>query len=120
MDLRQALWVFFGFSGRLSRQAFALAGLLLYMIRFYPIYRMFSVQDDEEALTYWAGVFMLMLSVLVVSHIALAAKRLHDFNRSGWFSLLFIVGDIIAFIALCLPRGDPGPNRYGERTNAPR
>lgn len=120
MDLRQVLWVFFGFSGRLSREAFALAGLLLYVIRFYPIYRMFQVQGDEEALTYWAGVFMLMLCVLVFSHVALAAKRLHDFNRSGWFSLLFLVGDIVAFAVLCLPRSTQGPNRYGERTNAPQ
>ena len=120
MDLRQVFWVFFGFSGRLSRQAFALAGLLLYVIRFYPIYRMFEAQGDEEALAYWAGVFMMVLSVLVVSHIALAAKRLHDFNRSGWFSLLFIVGDIIAFAVLCLPRGTQGPNRYAATTNAPR
>ena len=26
---------------------------------------------------------------------------------------------IIAFLVLCLLRGDSGPNRYGERTNAP-
>lgn len=120
MDLRQTLWLFFGFSGRVNRQAFALAGLLLYVIRFYPAYRMFLVQDDEEALAYWAGVLALTLTVLVISHIALAAKRLHDFNRSGWFSLLFIVGDIIAFAFLCLPEGTKGPNRYGKRTNAPQ
>ena len=119
MNLQQVLWVFFGFSGRLSRQAFALAGLLLYVIRMYPMYRLYAAQGDEEAMTYWAGAFLVTLSVLTVSHIALAAKRLHDFDRTGWFSLLFIIGDIVAYIVLCVPRGTPGPNRYGTQTNAP-
>ena len=76
-------------------------------------------QGDEEAMTYWAGTFLVTLCVLTVSHIALAAKRIHDFDRTGWFSLLFIIGDIVAYIALCLPKGTQGPNRYGARTNAP-
>lgn len=117
-DRQPLTWVFFGFSGRLSRQAFALAGLLLYVIRMYPMYRLYAVQGDEEAMTYWAGVFLITLCVLTVSHIALAAKRLHDFDRTGWFSLLFIIGDILAYIVLCVIPGSPGPNRYGARTNA--
>ncbi|MEQ1939612.1 DUF805 domain-containing protein [Mesorhizobium sp. CN5-321] len=119
MSLQQTLWVFFGFSGRLGRQAFALAGLLLYVIRLYPMYRLYAVQGDEEAMTYWASAFLITLCVLIVSHLALAAKRLHDFDKSGWFSLLFIIGDIFAYLLLCLPRGTGGPNRYGPRTDAP-
>ena len=119
MSLQQTLWVFFGFSGRLSRQAFALAGLLLYVIRLYPMYRLYAVQGDEEAMTYWASAFLITLCVLVVSHIALAAKRLHDFDKSGWFSLFFIIGDIFAYLLLCLPQGTKGPNRYGARTDGP-
>ena len=119
MNPQQALWVFFSFSGRLSRQAFALAGLLLYVIRMYPMYRLYGAQGDEEAMTYWAGVFLAALCVLTVSHIALAAKRLHDFDRTGWFALLFVVGDVFAYLALCVPRGTPGPNRFGARTDAP-
>lgn len=37
MSFQQAFWVFVGFSGRLSRQAFAFAGVLPYVIRFYPV-----------------------------------------------------------------------------------
>jgi len=119
VNLQQTLWVFFGFSGRLSRQAFALAGLLLYVIRLYPIYRMYEAQGDEEALAHWAGVFLLLVGVLFVSHIALAVKRLHDMNRTGWFSLLFVIGDLVFYLILCLPRGTDGPNRYARQTNAP-
>lgn len=120
MSFQQAFWVFFGFSGRLNRQAFALAGILLYVIRFYPVYRIIQAQGDEAEMTYWGGVFIFTLMILIVSHIALAAKRLHDFDRSGWWSLMFLIGDIFAFIFFCFPPGTPGPNRYGQATNAPR
>lgn len=119
MDLKQFLWAFLGFSGRLNRQAFALAGLLLYVIRLYPVYRATAAGGDEAALVYWMSVFFALVSVLIVPHIALATKRLHDFNRSAWWSILFVIGDIIAFILLCLPAGTQGPNRYGQHTNAP-
>ncbi|WP_162931523.1 DUF805 domain-containing protein [Mesorhizobium sp. DCY119] len=118
MNRQQILWVFFGFSGRISRQAFALAGLLLYVIRLYPVYRMIAAEGDETVINHWASVFIAMFAVLIVSHIALAVKRLHDFDRSGWWSLLFPIGDIIAFILLCFPPGTAGANRYGQRTDS--
>ncbi|MEI5679987.1 DUF805 domain-containing protein [Mesorhizobium sp. CGMCC 1.15528] len=118
MGRQQFLWVFFGFSGRISRQAFALAGLLLYVIRLYPVYRMVAAEGDEAVISHWASVFVAMFAVLIVSHMALAVKRLHDIDRSGWWSLLFPIGDIIAFILLCIPPGTAGANRYGQRTDS--
>lgn len=119
MTGRQLLWLFFGFSGRIDRQAFALAGMLLYLARLYPVYRMILAGNDEAALDYWGNIFITLFGVLIVSHIALAAKRLHDFDRPGWPAIFFLIGDIIAFLILCIPRGTSGPNRYGRRTNAP-
>jgi uncharacterized membrane protein YhaH (DUF805 family) len=116
---RQLLWLFFGFSGRIDRQAFALAGMLLYLARLYPVYRMLLAGNDEAALDYWGNIFITLFGVLIVSHIALAAKRLHDFDRPGWPAIFFLIGDIIAFLILCFPRGTSGPNRYGRRPNAP-
>nr|WP_180882950.1 DUF805 domain-containing protein [Mesorhizobium loti] len=118
MSLQQTLWTFFGFNGRLSRQAFALAGLLLYVIRSYPIYRLYTA-PDQATMEQWASIFLVVLGVLILSHLALAAKRLHDFDRTGWYGLFFIIGDIIVFILLCLPQGTQGANRYGRETNAP-
>ncbi|WP_054311829.1 DUF805 domain-containing protein [Mesorhizobium sp. 1M-11] len=118
MSLQQTLWAFFGFNGRLSRQAFALAGLLLYVIRSYPIYRLYTA-PDQATMEQWASIFLVVLGVLILSHLALAAKRLHDFDRTGWYGLFFIIGDIIVFILLCLPQGTRGANRYGRETNAP-
>jgi uncharacterized membrane protein YhaH (DUF805 family) len=119
VDLQRLLWLFFSFSGRIDRRAFALAGLLLYLVRLYPVYRMIQAGTDEEAVLYWLGNLVLIFGALLLSHLALCAKRLHDFGYSGWFGLLFVVGDIFVFLILCMPNSNPGPNQYGRRPNAP-
>ncbi len=47
-------------------------------------------------------------------HIMLAIKRSHDFNTSGWLSLLVFV-PIINLAFLFIP-GTDGPNRFGNKT----
>ncbi len=46
--------------------------------------------------------------------LAVAARRLHDIDRTGWwiFIVLTIVGIFVLIYWACL-RGTPGPNRYG-------
>ncbi len=73
-----------------------------------------------RAAHHWASALLIVLGILLPSHIALSAKRLHDFGVSGWFAVLFLVGDIIAYAILCLVPGQPGPNRFAATTNAPR
>jgi len=54
------------------------------------------------------------LAVLIPS-IAVAVRRLHDINKSGWFLLVVlipIVGAIWLIIMLCT-EGDKGQNQYG-------
>ena len=51
----------------------------------------------------------------VVPNLAVAVRRLHDLNKSGWWLLLgFIpaIGGLILLIFACLP-GTPGANRFG-------
>ena len=116
---REIAWLFFGYRGRVSRQVYGLAGLLLYVLRMYPAYRIITATDEASA-TYWSGVLVFVLGILLPAHIALSAKRLHDFGLSAWFSVLFLFGDIIAYAILCLIPGHPGPNRFAATTNAPR
>ena len=54
------------------------------------------------------------LAILVPS-LALAARRLHDVNRSGWWQLigLTIIG-LIPLIYWLVKKGTDGPNRFGE------
>ena len=59
------------------------------------------------AIVYYIGVLL--------PSIAVAIRRLHDTNKSGWFLLLAlipIVGAIIVIIFLATP-GNPGPNDFG-------
>jgi uncharacterized membrane protein YhaH (DUF805 family) len=119
LEPQRLLWLFFSFSGRLDRRAFALAGILLYLMRAYPIYRAIMAGNDPDEVGFWFGVLALVFGVLVLSHLALCAKRLHDFAYSGWLSLLFLVGDIFVFLILCMPSSSTGPNQYGNRPNAP-
>ena len=48
--------------------------------------------------------------------LAVAIRRLHDVDRSGWWLLLAfipLVGTIILIVWFCA-RGTPGPNRFGS------
>jgi uncharacterized membrane protein YhaH (DUF805 family) len=53
--------------------------------------------------------------VLLLPWLAVAVRRLHDRDRSGWWLLLHfvpVVGQIVLIVWFCLP-GTPGPNRFG-------
>jgi uncharacterized membrane protein YhaH (DUF805 family) len=57
------------------------------------------------------GILALFLPTLAV-----AVRRLHDTDRSGWMlliALIPLVGSIILIVFLC-QRGTEGPNRFGE------
>ena len=118
-DIKPLIWLFFQWRGRVSRQAYFLAGMLLYLARLYPFYKLVQASGDEQLATYWAGIFVFVVAFAVYPHLALTVKRLHDLDRSGWWSLFFILGDAIVFIVLCLIPGNTGPNRFGGHTNAP-
>ena len=52
---------------------------------------------------------------LLLPNLAVAARRLHDTDRSGWFLLLAfipLIGIIILIVWWC-QRGTTGPNRFG-------
>ena len=51
---------------------------------------------------------------MVVVSFMLTIQRSHDFNMSGWFSLLALV-PLVNFIFWFIP-GTEGPNRFGART----
>jgi uncharacterized membrane protein YhaH (DUF805 family) len=120
-------WLFFRFSGRLSRSAYFLAALLLSIVVAFPFYRFMLVYNDilvddlpwEGQL--WALAFWFVFLVSLWSSVALGAKRMHDFDWPGPMALITVVPgfSIVAFVALCILAGNPGPNRYGQRTNAP-
>jgi uncharacterized membrane protein YhaH (DUF805 family) len=80
---------------------------------------MVQAEGNEDQVIFWAEMLVTIAIVLIVPHLALTAKRFHDIGRSGYFSLLFFIGDIILFIPLCFVPGTPGPNKYGRQPDAP-
>ena len=69
-----------------------------------------------------AGILGLFGLASFVPAIAVAVRRFHDRNMSGWIFLALILASIIPlvgflasianFVLMCLP-GTPGPNKYG-------
>ena len=55
------------------------------------------------------------LLAILIPGIAVAVRRLHDTDRSGWWALLGlipIVGTIILIVMMCID-STPGTNRFG-------
>ncbi len=62
------------------------------------------------------GVISMLFNLFVlIPSLAVAVRRLHDTNTSGWFLLIALI-PIVGFIVLifkCATEGDKGPNQYG-------
>lgn len=110
MTVGQAL---FSFQGRICRRDYWLKGclVLLPVIIIDDILLAYGIDND--------GAYMLSMVIgiaLLYPSFALAIKRLHDRNRSGWFfliSLIPIVGPIWILMEVWFLRGTVGANRFG-------
>ena len=108
------LSLFFEFSDRINRRKFWLGmiGVLIYFVCFG-----FLVQAIQgifgKGISGFQSIFLLALIIPPFwAMFALSIKRLHDTNRTGWWSLLLIVGTPF-FWYLCGLAGDLGDNDYG-------
>lgn len=69
------------------------------------------------------GMFGLLILLLllgsIIPNLAVAVRRLHDSDKSGWFLLLAFVplGGFVLLVFYCLD-GTPGTNRYGPDPKA--
>ena len=115
------IWLFFGFSGRISRAAYFLAGMLMMITVVFIVYRMSLAQESGTGAALWEMMLSAALLASLWVQAALGAKRLHDFGKPGIFAVLLFVPafNFITFVALCVFPGEPGPNRFGQTTNAP-
>jgi uncharacterized membrane protein YhaH (DUF805 family) len=63
-----------------------------------------------------SSIFLAIVTLgLVLPSLAVAVRRLHDTDRSGWWILIALVplvGAIILIVFMC-QRGTVGPNRFG-------
>lgn len=127
----------FGFSGRINRAQYWLT-FLIYFVALCVLFVLFSLFFSFP--TDVVGLSLLLAVVFIpitVSAIAVAIKRLHDRDKSGWWVLLFYVLpgvipnigrytgldlvfqlaslalSIWALVELGFLRGTSGGNRYG-------
>lgn len=71
-----------------------------------------SGQDNQWLI--WVGTGPLMLLGLAVG-ILLSIQRLHDFNASGWWSIINVVplANVVLYLVLLIMPGTQGSNRFG-------
>ena len=94
--------------GRASRSAFWWFQLLAVIA-----YAVVSIISDYSTV---GGIILdVIIGVpMLIANIALAVRRLHDSDHTGWWwwiGLVPLVGWIVAIVFYLLP-GTPGPNRY--------
>ena len=99
----------FAVSGRIGRARYIVYSIVLSLLIMF-------VAGLATALLGPLGVAVMALAyiALIVVSIMLTIQRSHDFNMSGWLSLLMLI-PLANLIFLIIP-GTDGPNRFGGPT----
>ena len=96
------------FDGRTGRKAYWMFVLVSFSLQF-----VVAIMEGVIGTSFLG--FLISLAILVPS-IAIATRRLHDINKSGWWQLIAlvpIIGVIILIVWLASESKDEG-NQYGE------
>lgn len=67
------------------------------------------------------GLYFIYILGVMIPSVAVAVRRLHDTNKSGWFYLVGFIPIIggIWLLILFITEGDVGPNIYGPDPKKP-
>ena len=116
---------YFDFSGRSRRREYWLFKLFWYLVTLACVAVMFAGvpwgadgPDTKPGFMLWAGLSAMMLFWLgsIVPSIAVAVRRFHDQDLSGWMYLLNFIpslGALIVFVFMVI-EGNRGANRFGH------
>jgi uncharacterized membrane protein YhaH (DUF805 family) len=129
------LQLFTSLAGRIPRKWFWLGLLVLMIITWILEIILFTIfgvsmssmdpsatpEAQAAAASEMMGKMMLPLGILLLltlwPSICIYAKRWHDRDKSGWWSLIMfipIIGGIWMLVELGFLRGTDGPNRFGN------
>jgi uncharacterized membrane protein YhaH (DUF805 family) len=99
------------FSGRASRSEYWFIILFFWLLMFVTAIIDVVVFPDHKYMV----INLTANLLIVIPSISVAARRLHDVNRSGWWQLLYItfVG-IIPLLYWFIKKGDDGDNKHGS------
>ena len=113
-DWFKGIW---SFDGRVTRREWWNGFLLLLVFVVGGWVFLFSVLtslEEEGAAILWAILLFYVIDTYL--SLALYAKRWHDLNKSGWWSLIALIpfiGPLWLLIELGFLRGTDGSNNYG-------
>ena len=106
----------FNFKGRASRSEYWWFFLFIVMVNaVFEILTRIMYPSGLEYNILLVAILIIICLFLAIAQIAVAARRLHDIGKSGWFQLLElipVVGAIILIVLFC-QRSDLGANKYG-------
>ena len=103
------------FNGRAQRSEYWFFALfnILANIGLFLIDGVLGTLNPETGFGLLGGIYML---AIIIPGIAVTIRRLHDTNRSGWWSLIVfipVVG-VIALLVFMILDSTPGDNEYGS------
>ncbi|WP_422769320.1 DUF805 domain-containing protein [Plantactinospora sp. WMMC1484] len=123
--VRSVLSQYVGFSGRARRAEYWWFFLFSLLVGIVTSILDSALGTDFEGSSASGGLLNLIASLaLLLPSLAVAVRRLHDTDRSGWWiliGLIPLVGAIVLLVFFVLD-GTPGPNRFGpspKHTAAP-
>lgn len=119
----QPLRKYADFQGRARRSEFWLFWLFCFVVGFVLQIiggAMGGMADPTNPMGFYSSpagiVLMLFWLAVLIPSIAVAIRRLHDTNRSGWWLLIALIpfiGALVLLVFYVLP-GTVGPNKFGE------
>ena len=72
-------------------------------------------ESDLKFLTIFIVIFFILYLPVIYTYFTITIRRLHDLNRSGWWSIIIIIPlvNLIFYIYLISVTGNKTPNNYG-------
>jgi uncharacterized membrane protein YhaH (DUF805 family) len=105
-----------GFGGRARRSEYWWFFLFSILVGVVTSILDIALGTDFEGSVTSSGLFSLIANLaLLLPSLAVAVRRLHDTDRSGWWILIALIPLIGAIVLLVffVQDGTPGPNRFG-------
>ena len=103
------------FNGRAQRSEYWFFALfnILANIGLFLIDGVLGTLNPETGFGLLGGIYML---AIIIPGIAVTIRRLHDTNRSGWWSLIVFIPvlGVIALLVFMILDSTPGDNEYGS------
>ncbi len=104
--------LFTSFEGRINRAKWWIGAIALAVIQMAVQGIIMSMVNQNDALI----PLIILILVFLYPFMAVYAKRWHDREKSGWWSLIIlvpVVGGIWILVELGILKGTDGPNKYG-------